>query len=100
MRLATGSSEWSLPRARANKALLGWEIATILIFQRLIVKRKKQDNWRKSQLAKLRKQIALGLAQLDGGEGIPGEKVFEELRKKSQRPRRNKPSKEVSNPFE
>jgi len=48
----------------------------------------ERDGWRKAQMAKLRKEIALGLAQLNRGEGIPGENVFSEIRQKSRRRRR------------
>jgi antitoxin ParD1/3/4 len=44
-------------------------------------------DWRKEltdrELALLRAQVAEGLAQLDRGEGIPGELVFAEIREKS-----------------
>ncbi len=47
----------------------------------------ERDTWRRAQMTKLRKQIAVGLNQLNRGEGIPGEKVFEEIRQKSRRRR-------------
>lgn len=45
----------------------------------------ERDRLREMRLQELRKEIAKGLEQLDRGEGIPGEQVFEELREKSRR---------------
>ncbi len=45
----------------------------------------ERDSLRRAQLMSLRKKIALGLAQLDRGHGIPGAKVFRELRQKGHR---------------
>lgn len=50
---------------------------------------KEQDDLRQYRLEHLRKEIAIGLAQLDRGEGVPGKIVFERLRQKSQT-RRNR----------
>ena len=49
---------------------------------------KEQDELRQYRLEQLRKEIAIGLEQLDRGEGIPGKAVFERLQQKS-RTRRN-----------
>jgi len=49
---------------------------------------KEQDELRQYRLEQLRKEIAIGLEQLDRGEGIPGKVVFERLQQKS-RTRRN-----------
>jgi hypothetical protein len=38
---------------------------------------------RDKALADVRRKIQVGLEQLNRGEGIPGEKVFKELRRKS-----------------
>lgn len=46
---------------------------------------KERDELRQMRLAEMRKQIAEGLAQLDRGEGIPAEEVFEEVRELSRR---------------
>jgi antitoxin ParD1/3/4 len=48
----------------------------------------ERDQLREVHMKKLREQIALGLAQLRRGQGIPGEKVFAEIREKSRRKRR------------
>jgi antitoxin ParD1/3/4 len=48
----------------------------------------ERDRLRQARLTKLRKEIALGLAQLDRGQGILGEEVFAEIREKSRRKRR------------
>ncbi len=47
-----------------------------------------QDEPREERLARLRADIEIGLAELDRGEGIPGDKVYEELTAliKSRRP--------------
>jgi antitoxin ParD1/3/4 len=44
----------------------------------------RQDQSQQVWLEETRDQIAAGLAQLRRGEGIPGEQVFDELRRKSQ----------------
>ena len=49
---------------------------------------KEQDELRQYRLEQLRKEVAIGLEQLDRGEGIPGKVVFERLQQKS-RTRRN-----------
>ena len=48
----------------------------------------ERDRLRQAQLTKLRKEVAIGLAQLRRGQGIPGEEVFAEIREKSRRKRR------------
>jgi antitoxin ParD1/3/4 len=50
----------------------------------------ERDSMRRAQLMSMRKKIALGLAQLDRGEGVPGPKVFRELRQKGQRQARGR----------
>jgi len=47
----------------------------------------QQDASQQAWLDEMREQIAAGLAQLERGEGIPGEHVFDELRQKSQQRR-------------
>jgi len=42
-----------------------------------------QDRLRELHFAEMRKKIQAGLDQLDRGEGIPGEQVFAEMRRKS-----------------
>ncbi len=49
-----------------------------------------QDRQREIQLAEVRKKIQTGLAQLDRGEGIPGDEVYAQLKKKSAAFRRGK----------
>ena len=49
-----------------------------------------QDRQREIQLAEVRKKIQTGLAQLDRGEGIPGDEVYAQLKKKSAAFRRDK----------
>ena len=49
----------------------------------------ERDQQRQVQLAKLRKEIAVGLTPLRRGQVIPGEKVFSEIHEKSRRKRRN-----------
>ena len=44
---------------------------------------KEQDDLRQYRLERLRKEISIGLEQLDRGEGIPAKVVFEKLRQKS-----------------
>lgn len=51
---------------------------------------KEQDELRQFRLEQLRKEIALGLEQLDRSEGIPGKVVFGKLRQKSHARRRGK----------
>ena len=41
------------------------------------------DRLREIQLTEVRKKIQTGLDQLDRGEGIPGEEVYEEMKRKS-----------------
>jgi len=41
-----------------------------------------QDRLRELHLAEVRKKIQSGLDQLDRGEGIPGEQVFADMKKK------------------
>jgi len=43
----------------------------------------EQEELEELGLAHLRGQIAVGLDQLRGGEGIPGESVFEEIKARS-----------------
>jgi antitoxin ParD1/3/4 len=43
----------------------------------------EQDEHQAAQLEDLLRQIGIGLDQLDRGEGIPGDEVFEELRRMS-----------------
>ena len=45
----------------------------------------ERDRLQEIRTEELRKKLAIGLEQLDRGEGIPGEQVFEELREKSRR---------------
>jgi antitoxin ParD1/3/4 len=49
----------------------------------------ERDNIRRVQMQKLRKQVSVGLSQLDRGLVIPGEEVIEEIRQKSQRKKRS-----------
>jgi antitoxin ParD1/3/4 len=42
-----------------------------------------QDRLRELQLDEVRKKIQIGLAQLDRGEGIPGEQVQAQMKQKS-----------------
>jgi len=42
------------------------------------------------KLQELRRELQLGIDQLDRGEGIPGEQVFAELRKSLQKKGNNK----------
>lgn len=51
---------------------------------------KEQDELRQFRLEQLRKEIAIGLEQLDRGEGVPAKVVFEKLRQKSQARRKGK----------
>lgn len=43
-----------------------------------------RDTTRQQRLEELRREIKVGLDQLDCGEGIPGEQVFAELKQRSQ----------------
>lgn len=49
---------------------------------------KERDELQQMRLAEMRKQFAEGLAQLDRGEGIPAEEVFEKVRERSRRRRK------------
>lgn len=42
-----------------------------------------QDRRRETQLGEVRKKIQTGLDQLDRGEGLPGDQVYEEMKRKS-----------------
>ena len=44
----------------------------------------EQDQILQLKLERLRRDIAVGLEQLDAGKGIPGEQVFQELHERSQ----------------
>ena len=46
------------------------------------------DRLRAAQLGEVRRKLQVGLDQLDRGEGIPGEKVLAELKRKSAAVRR------------
>ena len=48
----------------------------------------QRDADQQAWLDETRAKIAAGLAQLERGEGIPGEQVFDQLRRKSQQRRR------------
>lgn len=48
---------------------------------------KEQDEIKQSRLLEIRREVALGLAQLKRGEGVAGEEVFAELREKSHQQR-------------
>ena len=45
---------------------------------------KERDTVQQQRLEQLKKEIALGLEQLDRGEGLDGEQVFAELRQLSE----------------
>lgn len=45
---------------------------------------RERDELQRQRLAELKREIAVGLEQLDRGESVPGEQVFEELRQRSQ----------------
>lgn len=49
-----------------------------------------QDRLRDLHLDEVRKKIQIGLAQLDRGEGIPGEQAYAQMRRKSAAFRRGK----------
>ncbi|MBI3797573.1 MAG: type II toxin-antitoxin system ParD family antitoxin [Deltaproteobacteria bacterium] len=51
---------------------------------------KEQDELRQFRREQLRKEVAIGLEQLDRGEGIPGKAVFEKLRQKSRARRKGR----------
>ncbi len=48
---------------------------------------KEQDEIKQSRIHEIRREVAIGLAQLKRGEGISGEEVFAELQEKSQQQR-------------
>ena len=43
----------------------------------------EKDEVRRHQMDRLRQDIQVGLDQLDAGQGIPGDEVFAEVRRKS-----------------
>ncbi|MCL1468792.1 type II toxin-antitoxin system ParD family antitoxin [Argonema galeatum] len=47
----------------------------------------EEDQIRQLRLEKLRKEIAMGIEQLDRGEGVDGERVFASLREKIRKAR-------------
>ena len=47
----------------------------------------EEDQIRQLRLEKLRKEIMMGIEQLDRGEGVDGEKVFANLREKIRKAR-------------
>ncbi|MBD2179526.1 type II toxin-antitoxin system ParD family antitoxin [Aerosakkonema funiforme] len=47
----------------------------------------EQDQIRQLRLEKLRKELMMGIEQLDRGEGVDGEKVFASLREKIRKAR-------------
>ena len=49
---------------------------------------KEREDAKKSQLARLRREIALGSAQIDRGEVVEASKVFARIREKSRLRRR------------
>ncbi|HAZ49667.1 MAG TPA: type II toxin-antitoxin system ParD family antitoxin [Cyanobacteria bacterium UBA11369] len=51
----------------------------------------EQDQIRQLRLEKLRSEIALGIEQLDRGEGIDGKEVFASLREKIRKARESEP---------
>lgn len=51
----------------------------------------EQDQIRQLRLEKLRSEIALGIEQLDRGEGIDGKEVFARLRQKIRKARESQP---------
>ncbi len=46
-----------------------------------LLKEHEQD--REARLERLRAEVAIGIEQLDQGEGIPSEEVFQELRQRN-----------------
>ena len=46
---------------------------------------RERDQAAEGPLAALHRDIRTGLAQLDRGEGIPGDQVFEEIRRRASR---------------
>ena len=48
----------------------------------------EQDELRRIKLEALKREIAKGIEQLDRGEGIPGEEVFAEIKKRNKALRR------------
>jgi antitoxin ParD1/3/4 len=49
---------------------------------------KEREDLRKARLEALRKEIAIGVEQADRGEFVDGERVFQELRRRSGERRR------------
>lgn len=49
-----------------------------------------EERLRDKRLAEVRRKIQIGLDELDRGEGLPGEEVFEELKRRSQTLRRSR----------
>lgn len=54
---------------------------------------KDREDFKKMRLEELRREVKIGLDQLDRGEGIPAEEVFAELKKMSDKRRRKAASK-------
>ena len=50
----------------------------------------EQDELRRIKVEMLRQEIAKGIEQLDRGEGIPGDQVFAEIKKRNKALRRKK----------
>ena len=51
---------------------------------------KEQDEIKQSRIHEIRREVAIGLAQLKRGEGISGEEVFAELKEKSRQQRQKR----------
>ena len=49
---------------------------------------KEQDELKTRRLEELRRELSIGIQQLDEGKRIPGEQVFDELRQRSKSRRR------------
>jgi antitoxin ParD1/3/4 len=49
-----------------------------------------QELMREAQLGEVRRKIKTGLDELDRGEGLPGEQVYAEMKRRSARLRRQK----------
>lgn len=49
-----------------------------------------EDRLRDERLVEVRRKIQVGLDQLDRGEGIPGEEVYKEMKRRSQFVRRSR----------
>ncbi len=49
----------------------------------------ERDTIQQQRMAELKREIQVGLDQLDRGEGIPGDQVFAELKQRSQAYRRS-----------